>query len=132
MRSTGREGINFIDMVDEFYREVAYKLEDDKEDFIAFAQHYGIPTNLLDITSSPLAALYFACEKDYDEDGYIHLLDDVYIDVTDLIHRFPNKNLIDVVFANTPKELCYLVPIFKEFKKKQVSESYNIFIRIII
>ena len=46
----------FIDMVDEFYREVAYKLEDDKEDFIAFAQHYGIPTNLLDITSSPLAA----------------------------------------------------------------------------
>lgn len=112
----------FIDMVDEFYREVAYKLEDDKEDFIAFAQHYGIPTNLLDITSSPLAALYFACEKDYDEDGYIHLLDDVYIDVTDLIHRFPNKNLIDVVFANTPKELCYLVPIFKEFKKKHLGE----------
>ena len=112
----------FSEMVDEFYREVAYKLEDDKEDFIAFAQHHGIPTNLLDITSSPLAALYFACEKDFDEDGYVYLLDDAYVDVTRLIHKYPNKNLIDSVFANTPKELNYLVPIFEEFKKNYLAE----------
>ena len=107
----------FVRMVEEFYREVAYKLEDGKEDFIAFAQHHGIPTNLLDITLSPLTALYFACEKDFDEDGYVYLLNDDYIDVTELVHKFPNKNLIDVVFANTVKELSIIVPLFEDYKK---------------
>jgi len=36
-------------------------------------QHYGLPTRLLDITTNPLMALYFACAEATDKDGEVIL-----------------------------------------------------------
>lgn len=66
--------------IKKFYRETASRLtQNEKDNFLAFAQHHGLGTSLLDITTNSLIALWMACEKkdkDDDEDGYVYGFND--------------------------------------------------------
>lgn len=42
-------------------------------DILTRMQHYSLPTRLLDISSNPLTALYFACSANEDQDGQVIL-----------------------------------------------------------
>ena len=58
------ESASFIDnlSIDDLFRWVEY------------AQHFGAPTRLMDWTSNPLVALYFACASHPGEDGRVYIL----------------------------------------------------------
>lgn len=48
--------------------------KDDYRVWREYAQHYGVPTKLLDWSSNPLVALFFACSNHGDEDGIVWML----------------------------------------------------------
>ena len=45
--------------------------------WIQYAQHYGVPTRLLDFTSNPLVAMYFCCQSESKGDGAIWIVNTV-------------------------------------------------------
>lgn len=72
-----------ITLLKEFKRDAANRTNfrpTDGWEWLTLAQHYGLPTRLLDWTEDPLVALYFACEAPSDgaedtEDGKLFELD---------------------------------------------------------
>lgn len=65
---------------DKLYRELIINeplpFNNDKNalEILTRMQHFGLYTRLLDITSNPLTALFFACQSKHDEDGEVIII----------------------------------------------------------
>lgn len=56
-------------------RAIAYIQKETLNDWelLAVANHYGLPTRLLDWSQNPLIALFFACIENFDTDGAVYV-----------------------------------------------------------
>ena len=121
--------------------------------FLAFSQHHGIPTNLIDFTDRHLVSLFFAChdtEKNAGGRGYVKFIkNDRLIHCNDLIAKFEHgKSLLNeilefnettVSFANNAaamheRESSYIVyhffelaELLKEINKDALLEEEKVF-----
>lgn len=148
--SSGLRNINYFDFgqdekdrtpffyyIKEFYMEISNRLNTiDRNNFIAFAQHHGIPTNLLDVSKDPLVALYFACQDNVDSNyGYIYLFQkDNILDITQYLPKYNMYNDSEFIL-----ELCKLeeeslkstMRLFQNFFKDKIELFKLLFLNLI-
>lgn len=133
-RGGGRE-YPFIQMKNEFKREVYHRLTaDERKDFLAFAQHHGVPTNLIDFTRSPLIALFFACQPFSNDDdhfdqnrGFIYLLKNDLIDITDILSSREDDNFLKRFIYDEDGIVLNLYEKFADFEKRYPETFYRYF-----
>ncbi|MFY8295412.1 FRG domain-containing protein [Bacillus paranthracis] len=126
----------FFNIKKEFKREVWHKLSpDERMYFSAFSQHHGIPTNLIDITTSPLVSLYFACQEfkvpENNKEGldatrgFVYLFKDSFVDITNILAKYEDDNVLELFALNRRNIFIDMYNIFLEFKDKYPEQFYQ-------
>ena len=108
----------------------------EKIEILAKYQHYGLPTRLLDVTTNPLVALYFACKEDATEEdsGRVYYRHDYPISQNDkkvkiilslASKELKNENSLKTLLGELYKE-GVLTKEDKELYVKENSDFTNI------
>ena len=85
--------INYQKALKEYYIEIGHELtEIERENFLFYAQHHGLPTPLIDITASPLTVLFFACSSNFGEQECV-------------VHGFDKSRFISISESDDIKEM---------------------------
>ena len=91
-----------------------FRAELEPLDLLALLQHYGIATRLMDVTSNPLVALFFACSGNIDTDGEVI----VFEKCIEHIAPYPIQNAIADSYRFVGKGNISLEYFFNNIKRQ--------------
>ncbi|HKK96428.1 MAG TPA: FRG domain-containing protein [Anaerovoracaceae bacterium] len=137
---SGEKEFPFLEMMKEFKRSVWNNIDENtKNTFLPFCQHYGIPSNLVDISSSPITALYFACNEgkekierkdEFPNDNYGYVYEfsaNHMVKITELIDKLDDDNFLIEISLNDIDFLYDLTRTMYNFEKRNRNGFYNLF-----
>lgn len=103
-------------IISELMAEAPAEFTEDRTMFgrLVRAQHYGLPTRLLDVSLNPLVGLFFACsdEPQRENDGKVLVLDFRKANI-----RYPDSDTISLI--------CNLARLTDEERNELKSKSWN-------
>ncbi|HEL1941994.1 FRG domain-containing protein [Streptococcus suis] len=124
-----RNYCDLLKMRQQFFSEIGYSLTKyEVENFIAYCQHHGLPTELLDISENPLVALYFACQNE--DDGFVYCFDKILFSTIptqySLIKDDISRQSFDLLgFGTNCFDKQDLIEGVKKIEKKKVNSTIN-------